>query len=1010
MPALAFCIAIVCILSYCTNSAAGEPSGPAQANNAPSGDEPTSFELSFQSLIKPLLKRYCLDCHNQEIAEGDLNLSSYQAIGSVARDHRHWAIVAQQISQRNMPPESADQPNDDERTAMINWIREFQSHEAARDTGNPGPVLARRLSNAEFDYTIRDLTGVDIRPTREFPVDPANEAGFDNTGESLMMTPSLLNKYLEAAQSVAAHLVLMPDRFEFAPFPVVADTDLDKFCVNRIIDFYNRQPIDYKDYFLASWVYQHRHILGNPNATIDNVAQTSNLSPKYLATIYGLLTQQPGEHESIGPIAALRAMWQEMPAPTSDNQVDAKIIAQSQSKVMRDFVIELRTRLVPFVPNLTAPTVNNGSQPLVLWKNRQFASNRQRFVGGALKPDLADLPANSLAAQAMVAPDDLDAAAVFQKSFDRFCYLFPDAFMVTERARVYLDPEKEKSLKGRYLSAGFHNQMGYFRDDAPLYDLILGDADRLEIDRLWEEFYFAASIPLRQYSSFIWFERAESGFLRDEQFDFARAEDKDCASPEKIARLSVVYQAKAKEKGASDVAMAAIDDYFRSMHETFRHHDSLSVASQEYHLKELLTFAERAFRRPLTSDEQSGMLDFYTTLRISDALEHDEAIRDCVVAILVSPNFCYRVDVPVAGNDATRPLSDLALASRLSYFLWSSMPDNELIELAKSQQLRKPDVLKSQTVRMLKDPKARALAIEFGGNWLDFRRFDQHNAVDRQRFSEFDNDLRQAMFEEPIRYLVDVFQQNGNAFDLVQSDHMFVNRKLAKHYGLDVEKIFGGPKPKGLKGDDDVWIRVDNAKIVGRGGLLAMAVFLTKNAPGLRTSPVKRGYWVARRLLGEYIPPPPNDVPELPADESKLGELTLRDALKKHRENKACASCHERFDSLGLAFESFDPIGQRRQADLGGKPMDDGATFPDGVNRNGLNGLVDYITQHRRDDFANNLSRSLMSYALGRSLLLSDEPTLTQICADLAGNEYRFHTLIQSIVTSPQFLNKRMTD
>jgi hypothetical protein len=163
-------------------------------------------------------------------------------------------------------------------------------------------------------------------------------------------------------------------------------------------------------------------------------------------------------------------------------------------------------------------------------------------------------------------------------------------------------------------------------------------------------------------------------------------------------------------------------------------------------------------------------------------------------------------------------------------------------------------------------------------------------------------------------------------------------------------------------------------------------------------------------LLGEYIPPPPNDVPELPADESKMGELTLRDALRKHREDKACASCHERFDSLGLAFESFGPIGERRQTDFGGKPVDDGATFPDGVERNGISGLLEYIAQHRRDDFVNNLSRSLMSYALGRSLFLSDEPTIEQIRDNLVGDEYRFHTLIQGIVTSPQFLNKRMTD
>ena len=971
----------------------------------------TRLAEQYQSSVAPLLKRFCFDCHNQDSAEGDLDLTQYQSIDLIARDHRQWAIVAQQIEQRNMPPQDAILPGDADRLAIIQWIRDLQTHEANRDAGNPGPVLARRLSNAEFDYTIRDLTGVDIRPTREFPVDPANESGFDNTGESLTMSPSLLNKYLEAASTVASHLVLMPDRFEFAPFPVIADTDLDKFCVNRIIDFYSQQSVDLKDYFLASWKYKHRRPLGISEASIDDIAAESKISPKYLATILNLLSQQSTDEDKAGPIAALRIMWNELPTPLEKNALETERAAIIQCVAMQNFVIQLRSRLIPDVPNLTAPTVSNGSQPLVLWKNRQFAANRQRYSGGALRPDLVTLPADSPAAKAMTPPDDLKAAKDFQASFDRFCQLFPDAFMVTERARVYLDPDQEKSLKGRFLSAGFHNQMGYFRDDTPLYDLILDDDQRREIDRLWEEFYFAASIPFRQYSSFIWFERAESGFLRDEQFDFARAEDKDCTSPEKVTRLSTVYQAKAKDKGASDEAIRAMNDYFTSMMETFRRYDSLRTDSHKHHLNELLAFAQRAFRRPLTSDEQSGLLDFYHSLRTSDGLEHADAIRDCVVAILVSPHFCFRVDTPVAGSDATRPLTDLALASRLSYFLWSSMPDAELLKLAESGQLRDPQVIKLQSIRMLKDPKSRALAIEFGGNWLDFRRFDQHNAVDRDRFATFDDELRQAMFEEPIRYLTDIFHQNGNILDLIDSDYTFVNRKLASHYGLNTNEIFVQANNRiNAKHKEDVWVRANGVKKVGRGGLLPMSVFLTKNAPGLRTSPVKRGYWVARRLLGEYIPPPPNDVPELPADESKLGELTLGQALQKHREDKACASCHERFDSLGIAFESFGPIGERRRFDLGGKPVEDSATFPDGNDRRGLDGLTTYIAQHRRDDFINNLCRNLFSYAIGRSLLLSDEPAIRQMQLNLAGNQFHIDTLIQDIVTTPQFLNKRLAD
>jgi hypothetical protein len=186
-----------------------------------------------------------------------------------------------------------------------------------------------------------------------------------------------------------------------------------------------------------------------------------------------------------------------------------------------------------------------------------------------------------------------------------------------------------------------------------------------------------------------------------------------------------------------------------------------------------------------------------------------------------------------------------------------------------------------------------------------------------------------------------------------------------------------------------------------------MAVFLTANSPGLRTSPVKRGYWVARRLLGERIPAPPPDVPDLPEDEAQLGDLTLRQILAKHREVKSCAVCHERFDSVGLVFEGYGPIGERREIDLGGKPVQTTAEFPDGSEGSGLAGLREHLREQRQRDFLENLCRKLLAFALGRSLIPSDDPAIEKMQLDLAESGYNFHTLVESIVFSRQFLNKR---
>jgi hypothetical protein len=253
------------------------------------------------------------------------------------------------------------------------------------------------------------------------------------------------------------------------------------------------------------------------------------------------------------------------------------------------------------------------------------------------------------------------------------------------------------------------------------------------------------------------------------------------------------------------------------------------------------------------------------------------------------------------------------------------------------------------------------------------------------------------MYEEPIHFFMDMIHENRPALDFLYAKYTFVNLPLAKHYGI--------PIPATVSTNE--WMRVDDARKFERGGILPMAVFLTKNAPGLRTSPVKRGHWVVRNVLGEQIPAPPPVVPELPADESKLGELTLRDALARHREDKACAGCHARFDSYGLVFENFGPIGERRTLDLGGKPVDIKAQFTDGTEESGVDGLRHYLKLHRENDFLDTLCRELLAYGLSRTLILSDDSTIREMRAKLAANGYRFDTLVESIVTSPQFLNKR---
>ena len=971
---------------------------------------------AFEQTVQPFLKMYCTGCHSGSKPAAQLDLGQYATVDSVVQDFSRWNRVLARLSAGEMPPRQATQPPARARQQVIDWIHTTWAAEARRRDGDPGVVLARRLNSAEYDYTIRDLTGVDIRPAREFPVDPANQAGFDNSGESLAMSPALLDKYLLAARNVADHMVLNASGFAFAPHAMLVETDRDRYCIQQIVDFYDRQNTDYADYFNAAWAYKHRATLGTPAATLADVAGRLHVSARYLATIWKTL-EMP---EQAGPLATLQAMWRSLPAPKRD-QAD---LARDGAIRMRDFVVRMRkdTALVFASPTVTGLSVR--TQPLMNWKLRAYATHRRDFDRAALRvegeappiepaiplgrdgkpvgyglvglgPNGEDLTALKAEARAYASRMQNAGLVVsagqragYEAAFARFSSIFPDVFYVRERGRFYPDESEDK---GRSLSAGFHNVMGYTRDDAPLRELMLDETGQKELEALWHQFEFVADYTARTYVQFYFNQSgevlgngAESGTLRPS--------DKDITAQPVVLSLKAAFLAKAAaDDGNHPVATPAIIDHFDRVNATLRSIEKDRLDAEPRHLDALVKFASRAYRRPLSAPERADLLAFYRSLRDTKDLSHEEAIRDAIASVLMSPHFCYRLDL----TDGSR---DYALASRLSYFLWSTMPDAGLLAQASAGRLHTGTVLRSEIRRMLKDDRGRRLAIEFGGNWLDFRRFGESNTVDRARFPAFTNELREAMFAEPIRFLDDVIRNDRPVLDLLYGDYTFVNPILARHYQMP--EVTGAP---------DHWVRVDHAGDYQRGGLLPMAVFLTQNAPGLRTSPVKRGYWVARRVLGEVIPPPPPVVPELPADEATL-DLPLRDKLAQHRSNPACASCHARFDAFGLTLENYGPIGEARTKDLAGHPVDTQASFPGGSNGKGLNGLQAYIRATREKDFLDNFSRKLLVYALGRSPLLSDEPLIHRMNTALTASGYRVSALIETIVTSPQFLNRRAAE
>ena len=979
--------------SSCVRPPAAFPSqgaAPAPAVRSPAID----LDRRFTADVQPLLKTYCYACHGGASPAAKLDLTAFDSVQKVVAASDVWERLHGRLDRREMPPRGLPQPTDAERRTIGDWFAAVQDREANRNAGDPGVVLARRLNNVEYNYTIQDLTGFDIAPTRTFPIDPANEAGFDNSGETLAISPALLTKYLDAARNVADHIVFQPRGLTFAPHEVVSDTDRDRYVVNRIMDFYHRQPIDLADYFLALWRYDNRTALGLKGATLASIAAKDRVSLRYLERLQHLLADRK---DAFGPVAGLQHRWDSLPA-ASAHPNDATV--RSAINALRDYVLAYRKKLGWKFEVPRARPLHVASQITAMHVNREEVAHRRLLNPAVLiSADTADPSAKGYDAD-LVVPSDPARRASAIASLERFCDVFPDTFLVTERTSPWL----AKDQTGRLLSAGFHSAMGYFRDDGPLYDLVLDEAGRREIDELWRELDFISNAPARQLSGFVWFERTDSNFMLSPEFNHLRAEDQALSSDEKFSALRQLYEAKLAAGPATPETRAMATLYFDELGAAIRATARARVESEPFHLQHLVAFAERAYRRPLTAAERDDVLTFYRELRKS-GLGHEDAIRDVVASVLVSPYVAYRVDtVRTAaasriGDHAVAPLNDYSLASRLSYFLWSGMPDQELLAHAAAGDLHRPDVLRAQVRRMLHDDRVSRLATEFGTNWLGVRRFEEYNSVDRARFPTFNNELRRAFFEEPVRFLTALIREDRPVTDLLFGDYTYVNRLLASHYGM--------PPPEGPA---DRWVRVDQASRYQRGGLLPMAVFLTQSSPGLRTSPVKRGYWIARNVLGQYIPAPPPNVPAIPSNEADLGNLTLAQTMARHRADPNCASCHATFDFFGLAYEGYGPVGERRDRDLGGRTVQPATEFPDGVQRSGASGILDYIRANRQQDFLDNLSRRLVSYALGRGVTLSDRTLLRQMDATLRANGYRFSSLVETVATSPQFLLKRVPD
>ncbi|MBI2687958.1 MAG: DUF1592 domain-containing protein [Acidobacteria bacterium] len=1000
----------------------------------------------------PVLRQYCFQCHGKTAAAG-LSLENLTAQSSVGDGFQHWEKVAAALEQKRMPPAPMPQPTDAERTRVVSWIRASLKDYTAKHAGDPGRVTVRRLTSGEYTYAIKDLTGLDFLFDRDFVPDSVGGEGFTNFGDVQFLGDANLERYLHTAKFIANHAAIGTGPLTFFADP--GKTGFELSALNRITKIYTTHgfratgaegalPYNLEKYskaFYTAWRFQHRHALGQPNVTLESIGAHEGLSPRFVNHIWKVLHEPNPSY----PTSEALARWHALPGPKTEEAKVRAACEEIQKTIVnwprvlfaagalaaggagdeRNLVVSEETLKgetshsfrYPFFSRrvikeatvyLTTLSLNprSADKPVVLLQNAKVRFRKADRSAGDEVPLFQaideesrkqltlttggtgfTLPGNAVVPLKVVFPPgvagvqfSIDAQLLNQGTGDAVirCTLSDQAdvskgrpawaLLADPQAPGYVAwrdnvlhfaavlPQNSQSeanpadrdpipsdfdnTYGKPERNDFHTQLKYFRNDNFLMEKILDDKTRAELNTAWND--LLGSFEYHE----IYIKFLEQKKDRQARIDVLKAENE-----------------------AIDKAM---------------------LAAQPGHIEDCLQLASHAWRRPLTPQEKDRLRRFYTQSRETAKLTHADAIRALIARILVAPAFLYRLEQPTQ-SAARSPLTQWELANRLSFFLWASIPDAELRRAAEKGELSDPQQVARQTRRMLSDPKARRLATEFFGQWFGFYRFDQYTGADTSRFAEFTDDLKSAMYDEAISFFEYIVRNDRPVHEILDADYTFANPLLAKHYGVKQE----------IKGDTQ---KIDAANSFQRGGLLRMGAMLTATSAPLRTSPVKRGDWVLRRILGTPTPPPPADAGSIPADDKSFGGLTVKARLAAHQQNAKCAACHSKIDPLGFPFERYDAVGKLRDKYSDGKPVEDAGTTAGRREINGVEGLIQYL-KSQEPQVMKTMSQKLIGYALGRTVLASDQPLVDRLVQ--AGSNATFAQLATEIVISPQFRYRR---
>ena len=962
-------------------------------------------------VIVPFVEKHCVKCHGAEKPKAGLSLHRFKEAKAILKERKLWDAAIHQIESGEMPPAKQPQPTADEKATLAKSIRAIY---AKADTGKPDPgrILIRRLTPTEYGNTVRDLFQLDLdfRPEFELPTDALTH-GFENNAEALTISPVLLDRYFVAAQLVAERAI----RAEFPKREILPGGFLGP-------DFRGAP----KEIPIAK--------------VLELLTALAEANPKdalvryRLARAHAVAYSKKSGTAPVIPGRESEGIWfgfypQHLPFEASRNDDPAKLKAANEQ--LERAAARYREVLQLEPENLSARLGLGWCLLQAGDKAKAIAEFRSTLDAAWIKEKEfrpVDWKANSIVREGtnvLTALLDKQADAQEIKALNERAERLRKSIESSPWRQYRLLDSGGKLLEFTgpfYSSSGgigsLDNFLRYGSTDEFLFRVTLFVEQGSEPVRVA---LFVGGPGLPEYSTAE--ERDQIlGEIRHDVFrsikilKIAEVTARSIEAPQQIEAL-VSRRGRSGPVGILGLGLIKPKDdstpvrlHFKVENEgpllPLSHQHVLACSadkSQAEQTREIVgRLLPQAYRRPVTKDEIEGVAKF-ADRAVANGKKWEVGMQHALMAMLCSPNFVFRAELDDRPDSVDpHPIGEFELASRLSYFLWSSLPDDELFKLAGEKKLSAN--LEKQVQRMLKDPRSKALVDNFALQWLRLDSLKTHQ-VDPKLFPNVDKDLREAMLQETQRFLHHMLREDRSLLELIDANYTFLNSRLAGHYriadtlgNLSVAKVEKKGDP--IPGDRFVRVHLQGSE---RGGILTQASILTMTSPPTRTSPVKRGTWVLENILGTPPPPPPPDVPELDQKETKA--TSLRERLEQHRANAVCAGCHSKIDPLGFAFENYDAVGAFRKTE-GNKAIDVSGTLPDGRKINGLNDLKKSLLEEK-EKFARHVAEKMLTYALGRGVEYYDKRAVDRIVSEAAKDDYRLSRLVIAITQSEPFRLRR---